>query len=74
MTDNLPPCRVLLRSKDGIEVFPVNPIVPEIGAYQQMRVVATYADGRKRDVTREAFVESLLDSGLAALSGPYDRS
>jgi len=24
MTDNLPPCRVLLRSKDGIEVFPVS--------------------------------------------------
>jgi len=42
----------------GIEVSPVNPIVPETDAYQQMRVVATYADGRKRDVTREAFVES----------------
>ncbi len=42
----------------GIEVYPVNPIVQETGAYQQMRVVATYADGKKRDVTREAFVES----------------
>lgn len=41
-----------------IEVFPQNPIVQLIGAKQQLRIVATYADGRTRDVTREAFVES----------------
>ena len=29
-----------------------------IGGKQQMRVVATYADGKTRDVTPEAFVES----------------
>ncbi len=42
----------------GIEVFPKNPVVQKIGTLQQMRVVATYADGKKRDVTAEAFVES----------------
>ena len=32
--------------------FPQNPVVPRIGGKQQVRVVATYADGRTRDVTR----------------------
>ncbi|MDC0935349.1 DUF1553 domain-containing protein [Pirellulales bacterium] len=41
-----------------IEVAPINPIVQTIGSRQQVRVVATYPDGRQRDVTREAFVES----------------
>jgi WD40 repeat protein/mono/diheme cytochrome c family protein len=41
-----------------IEVLPLNPVVQLIGAKQQLRVLATYADGRVRDVTREAFVES----------------
>ena len=30
----------------------------QIGAKQQIRVLATYADGEVRDVTREAFLES----------------
>lgn len=42
----------------GIEVYPVNPVIQQIGARQQLRVVATYADGQTRDVTREAFIES----------------
>lgn len=42
----------------GIEVFPLNPIIQQIGSNQQLRVLATYADGRVRDVTREAFLES----------------
>jgi hypothetical protein len=42
----------------GIEVFPKDPVVQQVGARQQVRVVATYADGKKRDVTAEAFVES----------------
>jgi WD40 repeat protein len=42
----------------GIRITPENPIVDTIGARQQMRVVATYADGSERDVTREAFLES----------------
>lgn len=42
----------------GIEVFPKDPVVQQIGAMQQVRIVATYSDGKKRDVTAEAFVES----------------
>jgi hypothetical protein len=41
-----------------IEVFPVNPVVPRPGMKQQVTVMATYADGSVRDVTREAFIES----------------
>ncbi|MFP6873854.1 MAG: DUF1549 domain-containing protein [Verrucomicrobiales bacterium] len=41
-----------------IEVSPTNPVVQTIGTQQQMRVIATYADGLVRDVTREAFVAS----------------
>ncbi len=42
----------------SIRITPENPIVESVGARQQMRVVATYADGTQRDVTREAFLES----------------
>ena len=42
----------------SIDVFPKNPVVPIPGALQQFRVVATYADGKTRDVTAESFVES----------------
>ncbi len=41
-----------------IEVFPINPIVESTKARQQVRVVAHYADGSSRDVTRETFIES----------------
>ena len=41
-----------------VEVMPKNRVVEAIGARQQVRVVATYADGSQRDVTREAFLES----------------
>ena len=41
-----------------IEVSPRNPVVQTIGSKQQMRIVATYADGQQRDVTAEAFIES----------------
>ena len=41
-----------------IEIFPANPVVQRPGQRQQVRVVATYADGATRDVTRESFVES----------------
>lgn len=41
-----------------VEVLPVNPVVPRPGMKQQMTVLATYADGSTRDVTREAFIES----------------
>ena len=42
----------------GIAVEPQKPVIQAIGGRQQMRVVATYADGTSRDVTQEAFVES----------------
>ena len=41
-----------------IEILPENRVVWKIGRQQQMRVIATYADGRRRDVTSEAFIES----------------
>jgi len=43
-----------------IEVFPKEPTIPLPGMKQQMIVLATYSDGRVRDVTAEAFVESSL--------------
>jgi hypothetical protein len=42
----------------SIEIFPKNPIVPMPGMTQQVRVLASYADGSMRDVTLEAFIES----------------
>jgi hypothetical protein len=41
-----------------IDIFPKNPTIPLLGMKQQMRVVASYADGSTRDVSAEAFVES----------------
>ena len=41
-----------------IEVMPKNPVIERVGARQQMRIIATYADGYSRDVTNEAFIES----------------
>ncbi len=43
---------------ERIDVYPQNPVVQTIGSRQQVRVVATYADGRQRDVSRECFIES----------------
>jgi WD40 repeat protein/mono/diheme cytochrome c family protein len=42
----------------SIEILPMNPTVQAINAKQQFRVIATYSDGTKRDVTREAFIVS----------------
>ncbi len=42
----------------SIEIFPKDPIVYRIGQKQQFGVVATYTNGRVRDVTAEAFIES----------------
>src|SRR5690606_24082113 len=42
----------------GIEVYPQNPVVEREQMKQQMLVIATYADGAKRDVTAEAFIET----------------
>ena len=42
----------------SIEVFPKNPVIENIGANQQLRVVAHYRNGSSRDVTHEAFLET----------------
>jgi hypothetical protein len=42
----------------SLEVFPKDPLIPAIGAKQQLAVYAKYTDGTVRDVTAEAFVES----------------
>ena len=42
----------------SIDVQPLNPVIQQIGAKQQMRIVATYTDGTQRDVTAEAFLTS----------------
>ena len=53
-----------------IEVLPLNPVVQKIGGKQQLRVVATYGDGKTRDVTREAFITSgNTDVATAAETG-----
>ena len=41
-----------------LELLPANPVLEDAGSLQQFRVVAHWPDGRSRDVTREAFVES----------------
>ncbi|QDT39260.1 DUF1549 domain-containing protein [Stratiformator vulcanicus] len=43
---------------ERIELQPQKPVVPLAGETRQFRVTAYYSDGRSRDVTREAFVES----------------
>lgn len=42
----------------SISIEPKNPIVQQIGAQQQMRVLATYTDGTVRDVTLESFIDT----------------
>jgi hypothetical protein len=42
----------------SVAITPGSVTVPLKGMKQQMRVVATYTDGAKRDVTAEAFIES----------------
>ncbi|MGL6072713.1 MAG: DUF1549 domain-containing protein [Fimbriiglobus sp.] len=41
-----------------IEMFPKDMTIPMPGMKQQFNVIATYADGSKRDVSAEAFLES----------------
>ena len=42
----------------SIHILPTNPVIPRAGMKQQMSVMATYTDGKIRDVTTEAFIES----------------
>ena len=42
----------------SIELLPGNPVLGQVGSRLQMRVVATYTDGVRRDVTADAFLDS----------------
>ncbi|HWL09140.1 MAG TPA: DUF1549 domain-containing protein [Planctomicrobium sp.] len=42
----------------SISIEPQNSVVQQIGARQQLRVIATYSDGIERDVTGDAYLES----------------
>ncbi|TWU18640.1 DUF1549 domain-containing protein [Allorhodopirellula heiligendammensis] len=53
----------------SLELFPSNPVVQSTSAHQQVRVVAYYADGTSRDVTREAVIESGNTEVATAQSG-----
>ncbi|MFO0798779.1 MAG: DUF1553 domain-containing protein [Gemmataceae bacterium] len=53
----------------SIEIFPKNPTLTRIGTRQQFAVIATYADGRTRDVTAEAFIDSSNTEVVAADRG-----
>ena len=54
----------------GIEIVPKDPVVQQIGSRQQVRIIASYANGTKRDVTAESFVDSgNTDVAVAADGG-----
>ncbi len=42
----------------NIAITPINPVIDNAGGKQQFKIIATFADGGTRDVTREAFLES----------------
>ena len=42
----------------SLVIQPRSSVVPLIGMKQQMAVYASYSDGKVRDVTAEAFIES----------------
>ena len=42
----------------SIAVTPKNPVIQNTDGKQQVRIIATYANGEQRDVTAEAFIES----------------
>jgi hypothetical protein len=53
----------------SIAISPPSVTIPLAKMLQQFRVIATYADGHTRDVTREAFVESSNIEVLQAEAG-----
>jgi Protein of unknown function (DUF1553)/Protein of unknown function (DUF1549) len=52
----------------SLTVDPPAPVLADAGQRQQFRVVATYTDGAKRDVTREAFIE-IGNTEIATVDG-----
>ncbi|XZE44358.1 DUF1549 domain-containing protein [Pirellulaceae bacterium SH467] len=53
----------------SIAISPQNPISEDVQQLTQFRVVATYADGVTRDVTRESFIESSNAEVAAVVDG-----
>ncbi|WP_246128411.1 DUF1549 domain-containing protein [Planctopirus ephydatiae] len=54
----------------SISLEPENPIIQKVGGQQQFRVMATYADGARRDVTRESYIETgNMEVATASRSG-----
>lgn len=53
----------------SIAISPTNPIADDVQQLTQFRVVATYADGMVRDVTRESFIESSNAEVAAVMDG-----
>ena len=51
-----------------LEILPKNPLLDRSGSKQQMLVIATFADGTTRDVTRDAIFES-SNFEVATVSG-----
>jgi len=51
-----------------LDIFPKNPVLDRSGSKQQMLVVASFADGTSRDVTRDAVFES-SNFEVATVSG-----
>ena len=53
-----------------IEIAPMDPVVQRLASRQQFRIMATYANGEVRDVTREAFIDSAnAEVAVAGRSG-----
>ena len=52
----------------GITIRPLNPTLEKAGQTQAFRITATYADGKTRDVTGEAFVDT--GNGEVATAAP----
>ena len=52
----------------SLELLPSNPVLKNAKNSQQMRVVASFADGTQRDVTREAFIE-IGDQEIGTVGG-----
>src|SRR5262249_54547730 len=50
------------RRVEGLETFPVAPVLGNVGHDQQLAVIAFYPDGSSRDVTREAVYSSSADT------------
>ena len=53
----------------GIEVYPSNPVIQRAGMMQQFAVIATYSDGRRRDVTAQSFFESSDNEAITVDGG-----